>query len=105
MISSKSAAQKVIPFELPGGIAPRTGELRGLLSATNPPDGKGKLLARISSPHAGLETGQFIAPHGLAVDRHGDIYVGEVGYTAWNAVFPDVQKPEHIRCLQKFMKV
>ena len=68
-------------------------------------DGKGKLLARISSPHAGLEAGQFIAPHGIVVDRHGDIYVGEVGYTAWNAVFPETQKPEYIRCLQKFVKV
>ena len=29
----------------------------------------------------GLELGKFVAPHGLAVDSRGDIYVGEVSYT------------------------
>src|SRR5262245_11824276 len=61
-------------------------------------DGKGILLARIGTPHAGTEAGPFVAPHGLAVDSHGYIYVGEVGYTAWNAVFPETQKPAYIRC-------
>ena len=49
--------------------------------------------------------GQFVAPHGLAVDSHGDIYVGEVSYTAWSAVFPNVPKPQRIRTLQKFTKL
>jgi DNA-binding beta-propeller fold protein YncE len=67
-------------------------------------DNKGTLLGRIGTPHAGLNVGQFVAPHGLAVDSHGDMYVGEVGYTAWNAVFRDTPKPDYIRCLQKFVK-
>ena len=39
---------------------------------------KGELLARLGHEHAGLATGQFISPHGIAVDSRGDIYVGEV---------------------------
>jgi hypothetical protein len=31
---------------------------------------------------AGTELGRFLAPHGLAVDLHGDICVGEVSWTA-----------------------
>jgi DNA-binding beta-propeller fold protein YncE len=42
---------------------------------------KGETLARLGDLHAGTSPGQFIAPHGLAVDRHGDIYVGEVAFT------------------------
>jgi len=66
---------------------------------------KGKVLTRLGAPHAGLAAGQFVAPHGLAVDSRGDIYVGEVSYTAWNAVFPEVPKPDRIRTLQKLVKV
>ena len=47
-------------------------------------DGKGKTLARLGGEAGpGLETGKFIAPHGLAVDSRGDIYVGEVSYTEY----------------------
>src|SRR3954447_23852949 len=44
---------------------------------------KGELLARLGDMHAGLNPGQFISPHGIAVDSRGDIYVGEVSYTNW----------------------
>ncbi len=40
----------------------------------------GKVLARWGSSDR-LAPGNFIAPHGIAVDSHGDIYVGEVSYT------------------------
>jgi DNA-binding beta-propeller fold protein YncE len=65
----------------------------------------GAVLARISPPHAGLGAGEFVAPHGLAVDSRGDVYIGEVSYTAWNAVFPERPKPPHIRTLQKFERL
>ncbi|MEX2617040.1 MAG: peptidyl-alpha-hydroxyglycine alpha-amidating lyase family protein [Alphaproteobacteria bacterium] len=42
---------------------------------------KGETLARLGVQPGGYGAGQFIAPHGLAVDRHGDIYVGEVSFT------------------------
>jgi DNA-binding beta-propeller fold protein YncE len=64
----------------------------------------GKLLAELGNPHAGEAPGQFIAPHGLAVDSHGDIYVGEVSYTAWPQAFPDRPMPSHVRSLRKLVK-
>lgn len=68
-------------------------------------DNQGALLARMGAPHAGLEAGQFVAPHGLAVDSRGDIYVGEVSYTAWEGVFPDTPQPPRIRSLQKLVRL
>ncbi|HRD76980.1 MAG TPA: peptidyl-alpha-hydroxyglycine alpha-amidating lyase family protein, partial [Hyphomicrobiaceae bacterium] len=39
-------------------------------------DAKGRLVARLGGEDGpGTETGRFIAPHGLAMDSHGDIYV------------------------------
>jgi hypothetical protein len=64
----------------------------------------GKLLAELGDPHAGEAPGQFIAPHGLAVDSRGDIYVGEVSYTAWPQAFPDRPMPSHVRSLRKLVK-
>ena len=40
-------------------------------------DGDGTLLARWGG-ESSHEAGQFVAPHGVAVDSYGDIYVGEV---------------------------
>ena len=46
-----------------------------------------------------------MAPHGLALDSKGDIYVGEVSYTNWKTSFPGMPMPSHIRSLQKLEKV
>jgi DNA-binding beta-propeller fold protein YncE len=67
---------------------------------------EGEVLARIgTTPAAGTGPGQFVSPHGLAVDSRGDLYVGEVSYTAWDANFPGVPKPRRIRSLQKYARV
>ena len=43
-------------------------------------DGEGNILVRwVSSDRCA--PGNFVAPHGLCVDSHGDLYVGEVTYT------------------------
>src|SRR5579883_1548350 len=42
----------------------------------------GQRVGRVDE-RSGLPEGQFIAPHGIAVDSHGDVYVGEVSYTVW----------------------
>jgi DNA-binding beta-propeller fold protein YncE len=69
-------------------------------------DAQGKLIARLGGKEgAGLEPGQFIAPHGLALDSKGAIYVGEVSYTNWKTSFPDKPMPSSIRSLQKLEKV
>src|SRR5258706_753670 len=66
----------------------------------------GKLLARITTrPAAGTGPGQFISPHGIAADSPGDLYVGEVSYTAWKSNFPDREQPPRLRNLQKYEKI
>jgi hypothetical protein len=46
-----------------------------------------------------------LAPHGLAVDSHGDLYVGEVSWTNWPQTFKDKPRPDNLRSLHKFRKV
>ena len=41
-------------------------------------DMKGNLLTRFGDPQPGEESGRFTAPHGIAVDSWGDIYVCEM---------------------------
>ena len=67
-------------------------------------DHEGRLIGRGDTP-AGTELGKFLAPHGLAVDRHGDIDVGEVSWTAWPQIYPGQPHPADLRSLQKFEKV
>jgi DNA-binding beta-propeller fold protein YncE len=66
---------------------------------------KGELLARLGHRPAGLELGQFISPHGLAVDSRGDIYVGEVSFTNWGNRYQGQPPPPGLRSLQKLVKV
>ncbi len=69
-------------------------------------DNTGKLLARLGTePAAGTGPGQFLSPHGIAVDSRGDLYVGEVAVTAWPSLFPDRPIPKPVRSLQKFAKL
>ncbi|MBM3924604.1 MAG: hypothetical protein FJ320_01240 [SAR202 cluster bacterium] len=39
---------------------------------------KGKELHRLGDPHLGEGAGQFLTPHGIAIDSRGDMYVAEV---------------------------
>jgi hypothetical protein len=66
---------------------------------------KGELLARLGNRPAGLQKGQFISPHGLAVDSRGDIYVGEVSFTNWGNRYKGEPFPLGLRSLQKLRKV
>jgi len=55
-----------------------------------------------------LEAGKFLAPHGVALDSSGAIYVGEVGVTNWTSSFPGTPMPPEVgvvRCLQKLEKI
>jgi hypothetical protein len=66
----------------------------------------GTVLARLGEvPGAGTGPGQFLSPHGITVDSRGDVYVGDVGYTAWPSLFPTTPVPEPLRCLRKFVRV
>jgi hypothetical protein len=62
---------------------------------------KGDLVERIGGPFAGEKPGEFVAPHGCAVDSRGDLYVAEV---SWTAVGKNETPPREIRSLQKFTR-
>jgi sugar lactone lactonase YvrE len=42
----------------------------------------GNVVGRFGAAEPGTGPGQFVAPHGIAVDSHGDVYVAEVPYVA-----------------------
>lgn len=67
-------------------------------------DAKGSRIARLGGEHgAGIEVGKFLAPHGVALDSKGDIYVGEVGVTNWKTSFPDTEMPAVVRQLVRIL--
>ncbi|MBI4304932.1 MAG: peptidylglycine alpha-amidating monooxygenase, partial [Chloroflexi bacterium] len=51
-------------------------------------DEDGNLLTRFGAPLPGQGADQFTAPHGIAVDSRGDVYVGEVAWTFWASRLP-----------------
>jgi sugar lactone lactonase YvrE len=65
---------------------------------------KGKVLARLGKMHAGLAPGQFTSPHGIAVDRHGNIYVGELSGRVWARLSKE-PPPKRIRVIHTLVKV
>ena len=65
-------------------------------------DRSGRRLARLGDIRCGEAPGQFIAPHGLALDSHGDIYVGEVSWTTFGQT---LDPPRPVRSLRKLVKV
>lgn len=62
----------------------------------------GTLLARFGDPEEGEQPGQFIAPHGVAVDSRGDVYVGEVSFTIRGR---HLEPPRELRSLSKLRRV
>ena len=97
----RGASARFYVGEVGGGMAvnqdiPNIGPRVSIYSA------KGELLARLGNRPAGLEPGQFISPHGLAVDSRGDIYVGEVSFTNWGRRGPI---PPGLRSLQKLHRL
>jgi hypothetical protein len=68
-------------------------------------DHEGKLIGRFGDTHAAPTSADSPRRDGLAVDRHGDIYVGEVSWTAWPQIYPGKPHPANLRSLQKFEKL
>ena len=44
---------------------------------------EGELIERLGDELPGSKDNQFVAPHGIAVDSNGSIYVAEVAWTFW----------------------
>jgi len=66
----------------------------------------GTVLARIGDVRGGgVLPGQFISPHGIAADSHGDVYVGEVSATAWPQLKPDQPPPSPLPSLRKLTRL
>jgi sugar lactone lactonase YvrE len=65
-------------------------------------DKQGKRLARLGDIRCGEAPGQFIAPHGIALDSRGDIYVAEV---SWTIMGQHLEPQRELRSLQKLSKL
>lgn len=65
-------------------------------------DLNGQRLARLGDVWRGEGPGQFISPHGIAIDSHGDIYVGEVSWAAYGG---KLSPPREVRSFRKLVKV
>ena len=87
------------------------GELNGMGGVDDAPglghrvsifDLKGQLVSQFGAQEEGEGAGQFIAPHGIAVDSHGDIYVAEVSYTIRGQ---HMNPPKELRSLSKYARV
>lgn len=65
-------------------------------------DHKGARVCRFGGQFAGERPGEFVAPHTVVTDSRGDVYIGEVSYTARGQY---EQPPREIRSLQKFRRV
>jgi len=65
-------------------------------------DTNGRLLARLGEHPCGGEPGRFYAPHAVATDSRGDIYVAEVSYSER---FDKQKEPtKELRSMQKLIK-
>ena len=62
---------------------------------------EGELLARFGSPQEGEAPGHFIAPHGIAVDSRGDIYVGEVAFQIRGRLEDPPRQPKSLKKLRR----
>ena len=62
----------------------------------------GELLARAGDAEEGEEPGKFIAPHSLAADPNGDLYVGEVSYTIRGS---HLDPPREMKSLKKLRRL
>lgn len=63
---------------------------------------KGERLARLGDIWKGDEPHQFWAPHGIAIDSRGDLYVAEVSYSV---IGRHMDPPKRLRSFRKLVKV
>ena len=84
------------------------GELNGMGGVDDAPglghrvsifDLKGNLVSQFGDVNEGEGPGQFIAPHGIAVDSQGSIYVAEVSFTIRGS---HMDPPKELRSLSKY---
>ena len=59
-------------------------------------------MTRFGAPEEVSGPGQFIAPHGVAVDAKGDVYVAEVSFTIRGSL---MTPPQTLKCFNKLRRV
>ena len=59
-------------------------------------------ITRFGNEHGGEGPDQFLAPHGMAVDSEGSVYVAEVSYTAYGSM---LEPPREVISLRKWRRV
>ena len=64
-------------------------------------DTRGNLFARLGDHPFGDEPGRFYAPHAVATDSRGDIYVAEVSYAEFGRL---MDPPKELRSMQKLIR-
>lgn len=64
-------------------------------------DRQGEVLARLGRESYGDDPGRFYAPHCLATDSVGDLYVAEVSYSEFGY---EIEPPRELRSLQKLVR-
>ena len=87
MADAVAAFTVSLPFDqvlAPDDLAGSRAHVKGLGKAGILTDSEvGTLVETLDLVEEEFATGQFVSPHGLAVDSRGDIYVGEVSFTNW----------------------
>lgn len=65
----------------------------------------GQMAARLGGCRPGLSPAGFFAPHGIAVDSLGNIFLGEVTAATWGLYFPDQPLPDKIKTFRKLTRI
>jgi hypothetical protein len=63
---------------------------------------EGKLIKRLGAPLPGEHPDQFMSPHQIAVDSHGDLYIAEVSYASFGS---KAEIPREMMSLRKWRRV
>jgi hypothetical protein len=81
-----------------GGVnegTPNLGARVGIYTLRN------RLLVRLGGSLPGTAPGQFLAPHSIALDSQGSLYVGEV---SWQYLGRHLKPPRELSSLQKMVR-
>lgn len=89
---------QLAPFRPAEQLGPHQGPAISVMTRS------GEAAARLGGGPPGLAANQFVAPHGIAVDSAGNIFVGEVTRAAWDYYFPGTECPGDARTFRKLSK-
>lgn len=67
-------------------------------------DADGRPLSRVGARNMGTGPTEFIAPHGVAADARGDVYVGEVSNLVWPLISEEPPPASGLTTLRKLVK-